>query len=133
MVSRTGTSEEEEAQDEDDEEDSDDRTATSGEEIYGPDKDAEQDDEISEGGEDFNQNAVQGGGSYEADEWEIGGIDRDENEELLEAEDSEKASEEEGSGKPDLPPKAAEFFAVSDNFDQHGSSGRYLHRDVVPV
>ena len=33
----------------------------------------------------------------------------------------------EGRGDPDLPPKAAEFFAVSDDFDQHDSGRRYLY------
>ena len=38
-------------------------------------------------------------------------------EEAVEEEEIEEgASEEEGSGEPDLPPKAAEFFSVSDDF-----------------
>ena len=36
------------------------------------------------------------------------------------------ASEEERRGGLDLLLKAAEFSAVSENFDQHGSGGRYL-------
>ena len=39
-------------------------------------------------------------------------------EEEAEEEDiEEEASEEEGSKEPDLPPKAAEFFFISDDFD----------------
>ena len=33
----------------------------------------------------------------------------------------------------DLPLKVVEFSAVSNNFDRHGSDGRYLYGDVVPV
>ena len=36
-------------------------------------------------------------------------------------------SEEEGSREPDLPPKEVEIFAVSDDFNQHGSGRRYLY------
>ena len=44
-----------------------------------------------------------------------------------------KAAEEEGSGYPYLPPKAAESFAVSNNFNQQSSGRRYLYRAVIPV
>ena len=42
-----------------------------------------------------------------------------------EEEIKEEASEEEGNMEPDLTPKAAEFFAVSKNFDRHGSVREY--------
>ena len=48
-------------------------------------------------------------------------------EEATEEEDiEEEASEEKRSRDTYLPPKAAEFFAVSKDFDRHGSGGRYL-------
>ena len=50
-----------------------------------------------------------------------------------EEEIDEEAPEEKGSGETDLPPKAAQFFVVSNDFDRHGSGGRYLYRSVVPV
>ena len=33
----------------------------------------------------------------------------------------------------DLPPKAAEFFVVSNNLDRHGSGGSYLYGSNVLV
>ena len=43
------------------------------------------------------------------------------------------SAEEKRSGYPDLPPKAPEFSAVSDDFYQHRSNGRYLFGAIVPV
>ena len=39
----------------------------------------------------------------------------------------------EGRGDPDLPPKAADFFAVSKDLYRQGSDGRYMYGYVVPV
>ena len=44
----------------------------SGEEIDGPDEDAEQDDDVSDGDEDVDRDAVKGSGNSGADEWESG-------------------------------------------------------------
>ena len=53
-------------------------------EIDGPKEDAEQDDNVSYGDDDVDQDAVRGGGSSEAEEWESGGSDGDEDEESIE-------------------------------------------------
>ena len=53
-------------------------------------------------------------------------------EEAAEEEEIEKEdSEEDGNRETYLPPKAAEFFSVSDNFDRHVSGGRYLYGAVI--
>ena len=56
---------------------------------------AEQDDNVSNGDEDVNLYAVRGGGSSEADEWKSFRSDGDKDEELLEAEETDEALEEE--------------------------------------
>ena len=58
------------------------------EKIGGPDKDAEQDDDVSEGYEDVNWYAVRGRGGSEADKWESVISDVCENKELLEVEET---------------------------------------------
>ena len=51
----------------------------------------------------------------------------------MEEEIEDLSAEEERSGEPDLPPKAADIFAVFNNFDRHSNGGRYLYRAVVLV
>ena len=75
-----GASEGEELQDEEEEEDGDEGTTTSGEEIDRPDKDAERDNDVSDGDEDVDWDTLWGGGGFEADEWESGGSNRDKDE-----------------------------------------------------
>ena len=89
------------------------------------------------------RSAVWESGGSEAEKWESGGIDGEKNKDYFEAEEIEEAAEEkyiqeeesdeEGSGEPNLPPKAAEFFAVSNDFYQHGGDRRYLYGAVVMV
>ena len=52
---------------------------TSGEYIEGPNKDAERDDDVSNGDEDVDREAVRGGGVSEAEKWENGGSNGDKN------------------------------------------------------
>ena len=119
-VSGTGVLEEEEAWYEDDYEYGDGGTTTSGEEIDGPDGDGERDDYVSDEDEDVNRDTIPGGEVSEADEWESGRSDRDEDRESLGADDTEESdlqgeieeeeSGGEGRGDLDLPPKAAKFL-----------------------
>ena len=82
-----GILEEEEAQDKYGEEDGDEGTTTSGEDINRPDKDAEQDNDVSDGDKNFDRDAVQGSGSSEADKWDSGKSYVYNDEELLEVEE----------------------------------------------
>ena len=61
--------EEEEEWDKDNEEDGDEGTVMSGEDIGGPEEDAERDSDVSDGDKDVDQDSVRGGGVYEAGEW----------------------------------------------------------------
>ena len=67
--SRTGAPEEEEARDKDGKEERNEGTTTSGEDIDRPDKDAERDDNVSDGDKDVDGDAVRGSGGSEADKW----------------------------------------------------------------
>ena len=93
--SRTGVSEEEEAWYEDDNKDGVEMTTASGEDINIPNEDAERDNNVFDGDEDVDRDAVRGGGGSEADEWETGRIDGDKDEYLLEVEDMEEMTYEE--------------------------------------
>ena len=75
-----------------DEEDGDDGTTTSGEDINGPDKDAEQDDGIFDEEKDVDWDAVWGSGGSEVNKWVSGGSDGDKEKWLLGVEDKEEAS-----------------------------------------
>ena len=50
---------------------------TSREEVDGPDKDAEQDNDVSDWDEDIDRDAIRGGGGSEAEKCESGRSDRD--------------------------------------------------------
>ena len=55
-------------------------------------------------------------------------------EKAIEEEDiDEEAAYEGGGGEPELPPKAAELFAVSKPFDRNCSGRRYLFRALIPL
>ena len=115
------------------------------EEIDRPKEDSERDDDVFDGEKDVDQYAIWGGGDSEADEWESVGSNEKKDEDLLDAEETveeeeiekeeirDKYIEEQGSREPDLPLKVADFFAVSDNYNRHGISRRYLYGAVVPV
>ena len=85
--------EEEDSLDEDNEEGGNEETTTSGEEIDRTKEYAERYDDVSDREKDVDQDTVWGGGGSEADEWESGGIDVDEDKDSLEAEEMEEAEE----------------------------------------
>ena len=89
--SGTGASEEEEARDKDNEEYGDEDMTTSGEDINGPDEDAEWDNDVFDGDEGFDWGAIRGGGGSEEEEWESGGSGGEKNDDSLEAEETEEA------------------------------------------
>ena len=74
----TGAWDEEEAQDEDNKEDNYEGTTTCGEDINGPDEDVDKDDHVSDRDKDFDWDDVRGGGGSDAEKWESGGRDGDE-------------------------------------------------------
>ena len=76
--SGTGVLEEEEVWDKYNKEDVNEEMKTSREEINGTDEDAEQDEYVSYGDEDIVQDAVRGSGGSEAEKWEGGGSNGDE-------------------------------------------------------
>ena len=87
--SGTGESDEEEARDKDN---IDERTTASGEEINGPGKYTDRDDNVSDGDEDIDWDAIRGGSGSETDRLDSGGRYGDEDKESLEVEDMEEAA-----------------------------------------
>ena len=73
-----GASEEKEVRDKDEEKDSDEGTTASGEDINGLDEDVERDEDVSNGDEYVDWDAVWGGGRSEVDKWGSSRCNRDE-------------------------------------------------------
>ena len=63
----------------------------SGEDIDGPNKDTKRENNVSDGDEDVDRDSIRGGGGSEAERWESGGSNGDEDKEFLEVEDMEEA------------------------------------------
>ena len=89
---RTIALDEEEARDNHIKEDGNKGTTASGEKIDRPDEDAEQDNDVFNGDKDFNQDAVMSGSGSEAEKWESGESDGEEDENSLEAEKTEESA-----------------------------------------
>ena len=73
-------------QDNNNKEDDNKGTTDSGEEIDIPDEDTERDNDVFDGYEDVNRDAVLSGSGSEAENWEIGESDGEEDEDSFEAE-----------------------------------------------